>query len=117
MNEEVRAAGAVAKEATLHSSQFWSLIWLGLLATWGGVVRVMREVNLGEQSWRKLAWIFISEMLISGFVGVMTYLGCQALHIPENYTAVLVGISGWMGVRALNVFEQMWKAAFRPKGE
>jgi len=117
MNEEIRAAGAVAKESALHSAQWLSVFSLIGLAVWGGIVRVVREVNLGEQSWRKLIWIFLSEMLISGFAGMMTYLVCQALGIPPAYTAVLVGISGWMGVRALNVIESFYNSAVKAKGE
>ena len=77
---------------------------------------MVREVKVGEHSWQMLVWIFFVEMMTSGFAGVMTYLACQALHIPDNYAAVLVGISGWMGVRALTVLESLY-SKLKPKGD
>jgi hypothetical protein len=115
MNDEIRAAGAIAKDAVTWSSQWLLLMGAMFLAIWGGLVRVSREVKVGEHSWKMLVWIFVREMLTSGFTGVMTYFACQAIGIPPAYTAILVGISGWMGVRALTVFESMFKSRF--KGE
>lgn len=116
MNDEVRAAGAFAKNFAEWSSHWLVMAWVMFLAVWGGLVRVVREVKVGEHTWRTLAWIFFVEMMTSGFAGVMTYLACQALRIPENYTAVLVGISGWMGVRALSALEAMYDR-LKPKGD
>lgn len=108
MNEELRAAGAIAKDPGSYS--YLTYGWIVFLAMWGGVVRVMREVRVSEKTWRQLIWIFVVELVTSGFVGVVTFYACEAADIRPLVTAMMVSVSGWMGVRALSVLEAIYRA-------
>lgn len=114
MNEELQAAGAIAKDPGSYS--YLTYGWILFLSMCGGVVRVIREVKLGEKTWLQLAWIFVVELFTSGFVGVVTFYACEAAGIRPLVTAVMVSVSGWMGVRALSVLESIYKAR-GPKGD
>lgn len=108
MNEEIRQASEIVKDPSSFS---WATYcWILFLAMWGGIVRVIREVKLSDKTWVQLILIFIGEMITSGFVGVVTFYGCEAARIPQLYTAMLVSIAGWLGVRALAVLEAVYKA-------
>jgi hypothetical protein len=116
MIEETKAAGALAKDPASYSWLTYG--WIFFLAMWGGLVRVLREMKLGEKTWKQLAFTFATEMVTSGFVGVLTFYGCEAAEIRPLVTAMMVSVSGWMGVRALSVLEAIYRArAGAIKGE
>jgi len=48
----------------------------------------------------------IGELTTSGFAGVMTFWLCEAADINGLITAVLIGISGHMGGRAIFIIEK-----------
>ena len=78
--------------------------WVIFLAVWGGVVNFLRKVRDGES--RKFNFTeLIGEICTSGFVGVMTFLLCEAASTDQLLTAVLVGISGHMGAKAIRFLE------------
>lgn len=112
MEEELKAAGKVISDPA--SISVITYAWVILLAVWGGLIRVMREIKFGEKSWGEMAWMFVVEIFTSAFVGVLTFYLCTASDIQPLYTAVLTSTSGWMGVRALAVFEAIYNSR---KGE
>lgn len=108
MEQELRTAGAIAKDPGSYNWLIYG--WVMFLSMWGAVVRVLREMKLGEQTWRQLLFTFLREMVTSGFTGVLTFYLCEAASISPLITAVMVSISGWMGVRALAVIESVYRA-------
>lgn len=110
MQEEVRRASEIASSASNYSI---TLAWISFVAALGGVVRVIREHKLESKTWKQVLWIFTSEMIVSCFVGVVTFSLCQAAGFNEHYTAALTSISGYMGGRSLSVLESIYKAVFR----
>lgn len=48
----------------------------------------------------------IGELVISGFVGVLTFYLCESAGINQLMTAGFVGISGHMGSRAVIMLEE-----------
>lgn len=47
------------------------------------------------------------EIITSGFVGIVSFMLCDAADFGWSYTAAIVAISGHMGTRALFLFENM----------
>lgn len=108
MNEEFRQASDIAKDPA--SVSWLALLWVMLLSTLGGVVRVIREAKLGGKTWKQILVIFISEIIVSVFTGMLTFFICSAREMPPMYTAALVSVASYMGGRALSVIEALYKA-------
>lgn len=79
--------------------------WVLLLAIWGGVVNFIQRLKRGEAKAHNIVEL-IGEVVISAFVGVVTFYLCELSNFPQILTAALVAISGHMGTRALFVFER-----------
>lgn len=80
-------------------------VWVLLLAIWGGVVNFIQRLKRGEAKAHNIVEL-IGEVVISAFVGVVTFYLCELSDFPQILTAALVAISGHMGTRALFVFER-----------
>jgi len=78
--------------------------WVTLLAAWGGVVSFLSKVKAGAARPFNLVE-FVGEVSTSAFSGLLTFWGCEAAGFEPLWTAVLVGISGHMGARALYEIE------------
>ena len=91
-------------------SQLVTFFWVIALSAWGGIVSYLHKVEkLGLRfSLIKLA----AEIFTSGFVGVMTFLLCDAAKLSWEVSAALVGVSGHMGTRALFILENKYSKYF-----
>lgn len=81
----------------------WAQAWIRaiaytLFASAGGVMgHLMRIIDKKE----KINWGRASlEGLAAGFVGFLILLVCQAMDLSEQWTGVIVGVSGWLGANA-----------------
>lgn len=83
---------------------FMTALWVSGLASFGGVAGYVRKIRHGLSKNFSLAEL-IGEVIISCFVGIITYLLCDSQHIDPTLTAALVGISGHMGSRAIYLAE------------
>lgn len=98
-----------ATETASNAVQIWPYVWAILLSAWGGVVKYIGETEKNKTmfSWRELTF----DVVTSSFAGVLTYLFCQAAGIHGALAAVLIGVSGHMGPRALaslsNLYERI----------
>lgn len=45
-------------------------------------------------------WRAVVEGSSAGFVGLLAMWMCQAFQLGQEWTAVIVGVCGWMGARA-----------------
>lgn len=115
MNDELKTASDFVRDPS--SISWGTYAWVVALAIWGGIVRVFREVTLGDKSWRQILAVFIGETLTSGFAGVLVFFVCESQSVPRLYAAALTGIAGYMGGRALTMLEAIIKARSLPKGE
>lgn len=79
-------------------------LWIGVISGWGGVASYIRKLRNGMVARFSLAEL-IGEVVVSGFVGVVTFLICQSSGIDQLLTAAFTGICAHMGSRAIFFFE------------
>lgn len=90
------------KDPTTYSTLTY--LWVLGLATWGGVAGYIRKARRGAVVRFSVAEL-LGEIVISAFVGLITFYLCDASQIDPRLTAVMVAISGHMGSRAIFLFE------------
>lgn len=75
-------------------------------AAFGGTVSYLLK-SIDSQvkiSWGRAA----IQAASAGFVGVLVLLGCQAGNVGEQWTGLIVGVSGWLGADAtIKILEAM----------
>jgi hypothetical protein len=87
-------------------------VWVFGLSLFGGMAGYFRKVKGGLISRFSLIEL-IGEMVISAFVGVVTFYLCEYAAIPSVLAAALIGISSHMGSRAIFIFETAADRAFQ----
>ncbi len=80
--------------------------WVVLLSVAGGFVNLYHKVERGMINPFSITTL-IGELMTSGFAGLLTFWMCEWSGLSPLLTAVLVGISGHMGARAIFKIE-MW---------
>lgn len=88
------------------SYSFLTYAWVIVLSIWGGAVNFYQKVKAGEARPFNIVE-FIGEICTSGFAGVITFYLCEAGGFTPLMTAVMVGISGHMGGRAIFQLERL----------
>lgn len=74
--------------------------WVLLLAAFGGTVNFARKLREGAVRAFNFTE-FVGEIITSGFVGLLTFWLCEWQDLNPLLSAVLIGISGHMGSRAI----------------
>lgn len=82
----------------------WEITWMmraaayTLFAAFGGVMgHLMRMIDKKESiSWGRA----LVEGFAAGFVGLIVLFICGAMKLGEQWTGVIVGVSGWLGANA-----------------
>ena len=100
-----------SKDPTTYS--VLTYLWVVALAAWGGVVNYTRKVRAGEAP-RFSAMELVGEIFTAGFVGLLTFLLCEAAALNKLVSAALVGIAGHMGSRAIFMMERWAQRRFGP---
>ncbi len=81
-------------------------LWVLALSVWGGVVNNIRKIKNGSLKRFSLSEL-IGDIVISGFIGVMTFYLCEYAGFEKLLTAFLVGITSHMGTKGLTVLEDL----------
>jgi len=80
-------------------------VWVLVLSMLGGTVRTLTNMQMG-MTWRDLARRWAVDMVVSAFIGVITFFLCEYAHLEPVLTAAFVGISAHMGTRAIIFVEE-----------
>ncbi|EGQ7854332.1 phage holin family protein [Vibrio vulnificus] len=79
---------------------------MGFIAAslWGGVVAHILHIRKYKKPfvWREA----LMQVVVSGFSGVLTIFLCRYAGSPEMLTGFMVGTAGFMGSKALELFQQ-----------
>ena len=81
-------------------------LWIGVLSVLGGTAQTIRRIRS-----KKLKHFSISEwigdVIVAGFLGVITFYLCEYSGIEQPLTAALVGIASHQGTKGLMALEQL----------
>jgi hypothetical protein len=81
----------------------WSQVWLfAMTALWGGLISYFRRVQAGHS--HSLLSI-VMHMSMSGFAGLMCWLGCVQFDVPAPLTAICTGLAGHAGAEFIKTIE------------
>lgn len=86
----------------------WVHIWLAAVtALWGGLASYFNRVQQGHT--HSLVSI-VMHLGMSGFAGLMCWLGCLQFDAPGPLTAICTGLAGHMGVEFIKVIEHRFES-------
>jgi hypothetical protein len=80
--------------------------WVFLISILGGLSGYIRKLKNGKNERFKIAEL-IGEIVISAFVGVITFFLCESAHVNPVLSAALIGIASHMGSRAIYIMEEI----------
>ncbi len=80
---------------------FITTVWV---STWGGVVSHIQRLRKSKKKFDIKELIL--DIIVSSFVGYITYLICQYSHLDGSISSALIAISGHMGARAMAKYEK-----------
>lgn len=81
-------------------------LWMVLIAALGGVANFYQKVRMGKARAFNIMEL-VGEVLVSAFVGLVTFWICKGYGVSEWLTAAAVAITGHMGSRAIFIGEQL----------
>lgn len=87
-------------------------LWVFALSMLGGAVSFARKLRDGVARAFNFSE-FVGELVTSGFAGLLTFWLCEAADINKLVSAVLIGISGHMGSRAIFRVEKWAEERFK----
>lgn len=87
-------------------------IWLVVLAAWGGSVSYFTQLKSGFQ-WK----LYLIHLSTSAFAGLITVYACIANGVSYPLMAALAGVSGHMGVAAIQLLERKFFGVERRAGD
>jgi hypothetical protein len=105
---DVEPAKTAAQIAAGASSWFGTICYASFAAFAGGLGYVLRSMEANQPV--SLTRIVV-EALAAGLVGLLAMWICQAVHLSMQWTAVTVGVCGWLGANAsIQVLQRIvWK--------
>lgn len=90
-------------------------IWLATLtALWGGLVSYFRRV---QQGMKHSLISIVMHMSMSGFAGLMCWLGCIQFDVPGPLTAICTGLAGHMGAEFIKIIEAKFEDKLKGTGQ
>ena len=87
-----------------NADTVFTFLWVCALSMWGGVAGYIRKLRQGLTKGFSITEL-LGEIVVSSFVGIITFFLCQTSHLDQTITAALVGLSGHMGSRAIYLIE------------
>lgn len=96
----------------IRAIEWAAWIWVIFLSGIGGIVSFIGKLRLGQARPFNFAEL-LGEVLVSVFVGVVTFLLCIGSGLNEVIAGGLSGLTGHMGTRALMRAEKWLDARFK----
>jgi uncharacterized membrane protein (UPF0136 family) len=79
----------------MFKSPDWLAVAFTMLAAVGGLLGyLVRSMDKRQ----RISWpLAVVKFLTSGFVGFLVLLACRSSGVTDEWTGVVVGVSGWLG--------------------
>lgn len=102
---EAEIARAAIDSGPLTLKNLIPTLWMAGIAMVGGYVNFRQKMQQGNaRAWNLTE--LIGEMVVSGFVGVLTFWICRGFDVNPWLTAAGVAISGHLGARGIFMAEK-----------
>ncbi len=88
----------------LPPDSVFTACWVLIISMWGGVAGYIRKIKQGVTKRFSITEL-LGEIVVSSFVGVITYFLCKSSGIDGMISAAIIGLSGHMGSRAIYMIE------------
>jgi hypothetical protein len=75
-------------------------LWVIFLSSWGGLVGYLRKLKQGKGRCFSALELLI-ELIISSFVGIVTFYLCETQEIDSALKGAIIASSGVMGSKAI----------------
>lgn len=83
-------------------------LFVAILGALGGLIaRLQIIMGIGVHCWKCAIGRIISDSCTSGFCGILAFWACESINMKPLLTAVIIGITGHMGSRALFLVEKL----------
>lgn len=93
-----------------------SAMWAGLGAIGGAAKVTVKLLGLKTLPTNmQIFWMFLANMFVSGFAGYMGAVIATTLTTNDDMHVIAAGISGYMGVAALDMFSDWYEKRFSKK--
>ncbi|WP_210437995.1 phage holin family protein [Vibrio crassostreae] len=91
-----------------------SYLVFGLLAVWGGLVTHIQHIRRHKKPflWKEA----VMQIAISGFAGMLASFLCWYIEAPVPLAGFVAGTAGFMGSRALDIYERKVSKIFDENG-
>lgn len=99
---------------TPESYGMMTYLWVLVLSVWAGIASHLYRFRLYKKRDFDFVGFFV-DILISAFVGVLTFFLCESAKIDPLLTAVLVGVSSHMGARSIYLFQHFLICRYVPE--
>ena len=87
-------------------------LWVFAMSMLGGVshnIKKLRDGTLARFSFSEL----IGDLIISGFLGIVTFFFCEYEDLDHLLTAALIGMSAYQGTRGIYFIEELIVRKFK----
>jgi hypothetical protein len=80
-------------------------LWVIGLSILGGTVRTLTHLKMG-MSFNDVCRRWFVDIIVSAFIGIITFFLCEYAQLSQLLTASFVGVSAHMGTRAIVIIEE-----------
>jgi hypothetical protein len=94
------------------SYELLTYLWVLFVSLWAGIAHNLKRIAENKET--KISPLsLLIDVVISGFVGLITFFLCEAAKMPPMLSAAIIGISAHMGSRALFLLEKTMVKLFK----
>lgn len=112
-NQQLIKNNPLPEKTPLDYTVFQYILVMILGAIGGLVARLQTLIGAGIHCWKCALGRLAVDSVTSGFCGLLAFWACESINMKPLLTAVMIGITGHMGSRAIFLIEKIivskWK--------